>query len=283
MKYISKNIFSALLCVLCGKKRYIGFVFVFCSLAGQAEAVDISNIPQAEQTRIADLIFKNECNRKFECLVSWNDGEDFASLGIAHFIWFPKGSNAPFQESFPDLMRWYQQQGVAVPQALSNILQPNQPCPWQNKVDFLKPENQAQIQQLRIFLANTKEAQASFVMQRLADALPKMLAVGQSDAEKQKIEHQFNRVAASPNGWYALIDYVNFKGEGIKESERYQGKGWGLVQVLLAMDEQGDAVAAFSDAAKQVLSQRVQLSPPQRNEQRWLKGWNKRLQTYLSP
>ncbi len=267
MIYISKNIFSALLCVS---------VVIYAPFA-KAGQLDIS---KAEQSRIADFIFKNECNRKFDCLVSWNDGEDFASLGIGHFIWFPKGSHAPFQESFPDLMRWYQQQGVAVPKTLSHILQPDLPCPWQNKVEFLKPENQAQIEQLRIFLADTKAVQASFIMHRLSQALPKMLAVGQSDAERQKIKQQFYRVAASPNGWYALIDYVNFKGEGIKESERYQGKGWGLVQVLLAMDEQGDAVAAFSRAAKQVLLQRVRLSLPERNEQRWLKGWLKRIETY---
>jgi len=273
MKYISKKLFSVFLCVS-------AVIYTPLAIASDIE------ISKAEQSRIADLIFNNECNRKFDCLVSWNDGEDFASLGIGHFIWFPQDSNAPFQESFPDLMRWYQQKDVAIPKTLSHILQPHQPCPWQTKADFLKPENQTQIQQLRTFLANTKETQASFIMQRLADALPKMLEVGQSDAEKQKIEQQFKRVAVSPNGWYALIDYVNFKGEGIKASERYQGKGWGLAQVLLHMqgDEVGkQALQSFVHAATFVLERRVQLSPPKRNEQRWLKGWKKRLQTYLLP
>ncbi|HID35777.1 MAG TPA: hypothetical protein EYP39_00130 [Ghiorsea sp.] len=96
------------------------FLFFFGSLSyGEGEAV--SNIPKAEQTRIADLIFKNECNRKFACLVVWNDGEEFPSLGIGHFIWFPVNSQAPFQESFPDLMRWYQQKGVVIPEHLSSI------------------------------------------------------------------------------------------------------------------------------------------------------------------
>ncbi|WP_038247673.1 hypothetical protein [Ghiorsea bivora] len=253
---------------------------MLCSLVSQAQAADVSNISKAEQSRIADLIFKNECNRKFECLVSWNDGEDFPSLGIGHFIWFPKGSNAPFQESFPDLMRWYQQQGVIVPERLSNILQPNQSSPWQNKAEFLQDENKPQIEQLRQFLADTQDVQASFIMQRLADALPKMLAIGQNQVEKDKIKHQFERVSASPNGWYALIDYVNFKGEGIKETERYHGKGWGLAQVLLNMDHEGNALRAFVSSAKQMLQQRVSLSPPERNEQRWLNGWLKRLDTY---
>ena len=237
-------------------------------------------ISKSEKSYIADLIFKNECNRKFACLVAWNDGEEFPSLGIGHFIWFPVNSQAPFQESFPDLMRWYQQKGVVIPEHLSNILQPNQPSPWLNKAEFLESENQTQIQQLRTFLANTKATQASFIMQRLADALPKMLAIGQNQVEKDKIKQQFKRVSASPNGWYALIDYVNFKGEGIKESERYQGKGWGLAQVLLNMNHEGDALRAFVSSAKQMLQQRVNLSPPERNEQRWLKGWFKRLDTY---
>jgi len=259
-------------------------VFTIFFISSPLYAADVLNIPKAEQVRIAGLIFKNECNRKFECLVSWNDGEEFPSLGIGHFIWFPKNSQVPFQESFPDLMRWYQQQGVIVPERLLNILQPNQPSPWQNKAEFLESKNRAQIQQLRTFLANTKETQASFIMQRLANALPKMLEVGQSDAEKQKIEQQFHRVAASPNGWYALIDYVNFKGEGIKETERYQGKGWGLAQVLLHMqgnEAEDKVIQSFVGSAAYILERRVKLSPPERNEQRWLKGWKKRLYTYI--
>jgi len=272
--------FPSFFCVPLRNFAYSAVILLFCGFMFSAQAADVSNISKAEQTRIADLIFKNECNRKFACLVSWNDGEGFPSLGIGHFIWFPQGSQAPFQESFPDLMRWYQQQGIAVPESLSNVLQPNQPSPWQNKVEFLKDENKPQIEQLRTFLAETKAVQASFIMQRLADALPKMLDVGQNDAEKQKIKQQFERVSASPNGWYALIDYVNFKGEGIKETERYQGKGWGLAQVLLAMDEGKDALVAFRDAAKDMLKQRVALSPIKRNETRWLVGWFMRVDTY---
>jgi len=81
-------------------------------------------------------------------------------------------------------------------------------------------------------------------------------------------------------GYYALIDYVNFKGEGTKVSERYQGKGGGLLQVLQEMDGSDDALSAFANAADQVLTRRVKLSPPERGEERWLSGWRKRLSTY---
>ena len=163
------------------------------------------NISKAEQTRIADLIFKNECNRKFECLVSWNDGEDFASLGIGHFIWFPKHSNAPFQESFPDLLRWYQKQDVVIPENLQSILKPELPAPWQHKTDFLKPENQSDINALRLFLADTKHEQTSFIMFRLSKALPKMLAIGQIDKEKKKIKAQFTLADRSHMRYPVLI------------------------------------------------------------------------------
>ncbi len=53
--------------------------------------------------------------------------------------------------------------------------------------------------------------------------------------EREKIRENFYRVAAEPDGLYALVDYVNFKGEGTLPSERYRGEGWGLLQVLEEM------------------------------------------------
>ncbi|MDX8387383.1 MAG: hypothetical protein R8M46_02470 [Ghiorsea sp.] len=250
----------------------------------QPLASEFKALSKAEQARIADLIFRNECNRKVECLVSWNDGEKFASLGIGHFIWFPKGSKALFQESFPDLLRWFQAHGVKKPRLLAGLLQPQKASPWQSKAEFLKPENQNNIQLLRNFLAETKNEQAGFIMFRLSKALLSMLDAATSIQEQIRIQQQFERVSASPNGWYVLADYVNFKGEGIKESERYQGKGWGLAQVLMRMkgDEVGkQAIQSFTHAASYILERRVKLSPPERNEQRWLKGWKKRLNTYV--
>ena len=81
---------------------------------------------------------------------------------------------------------------------------------------------------------------------------------------------------------YALIDYLHFKGSGLSEQEQYRQQGWGLKQVLLTMNpNEPDALFAFVSAASNVLSTRVANAPPQRNEQRWLAGWQNRLQTYL--
>jgi hypothetical protein len=78
---------------------------------------------------------------------------------------------------------------------------------------------------------------------------------------------------------------VNFKGEGINPGERYQGEGWGLLQVVMAMADAAPAaraVAAFAHAADAVLTRRVANAPPACAEGRWLNGWRARLRTYLA-
>jgi hypothetical protein len=42
-----------------------------------------------------------------------------------------------------------------------------------------------------------------------------------------------------------------------------------------------EAVKEFVRSAKKILNDRVQNSPAARNEARWLKGWENRLNTYL--
>ncbi|MDX8384601.1 MAG: hypothetical protein R8M45_11005, partial [Ghiorsea sp.] len=82
--------------------KYFVLLLALCAWF-PAYAVDFAKVSSEDKNKIADLIFNNECNRDAKCLVAWNDGEDFPSLGIGHFIWFPRGSTAPFQESFPAL------------------------------------------------------------------------------------------------------------------------------------------------------------------------------------
>ena len=79
---------------------------------------------------------------------------------------------------------------------------------------------------------------------------------------------------------YALIDYVNFKGEGISEKERYKNQGWGLLQVLEHMNpENQNIMQEFARSADYVLTRRVENAP--RDETHWLTGWRKRINTYL--
>ena len=87
----------------------------------------------------------------------------------------------------------------------------------------------------------------------------------------------------APLGLYALIDYLHFKGSGLNNSERYQQQGWGLQQVLLQMRSDANSLQDFVIAAKQVLQRRVANAPAERNEQRWLRGWHNRVESYLTP
>jgi len=236
-------------------------------------------LSQAEATQIGEKIFFNECAGKEALLTSWNRGEAFPSLGIGHFIWYPTGTSGPFKESFPELIRYMQASDANIPDWIVEAIEHG--APWPSRTLFLNAQDSARMQQLRDFLAETKHLQTKFMVKRLNRALPTMLATV-SGSQKAKIEQQFQRVASAPMGYYALIDYVNFKGEGVKTSERYQDQGWGLLQVLEVMDESKPPLAAFAEAAKKVLARRVANSPAERNEQRWLPGWYKRISTYIA-
>jgi hypothetical protein len=135
--------------------------------------------------------------------------------------------------------------------------------------------------QLRRFLSDTIDLQAEFLLARLESALPKVLAEA-APSDRANVQQQFERLARTPQGCYALIDYVNFKGEGVLHTERYQGQGWGLLQVLEAMHGTSDAgvVDEFARAAKAVLTRRVQNAPAERHESRWLSGWIRRVNSY---
>ena len=135
--------------------------------------------------------------------------------------------------------------------------------------------------QLRQFLADTIDLQAEFLIARLEGALPKMLAEA-APADRANVQQQFERLARTSQGCFALVDYVNFKGEGVLHTERYQGQGWGLLQVLEAMPRTSDAGAVdeFVRAAKATLIRRVHNAPAERHESRWLSGWLRRVNSY---
>ncbi len=231
-------------------------------------------VPLADSQALAigKRIWKNECAGTVSGLTSWNKGEAFASLGIGHFIWYPAGERGPFEESFPKLVEYFRSHAIKTPQWLDG------PCPWKTREAFMADSGSARMKQLRSLLADTVAAQARFCAQRLEQALPKMLAAA-PQSERERIRAAFYRVAAQPLGMYALIDYVNFKGEGVSPSERYEGQGWGLLQVLESMGD-GPPLSAFAKAADRILTRRVANSPKTRHEAQWLPGWRNRIATY---
>jgi hypothetical protein len=233
---------------------------------------------------IGQKIFNNECAMQIDCLTSWNPGEDFPSLGIGHFIWYQQNQDEIFDESFPDLLRYLEEQGFNIP---NWIAASDYSSPWQNREEFLDNFSGVELSELRSLLADTFPEQTAFIIRRFEAALDRMLAVVPEFAPENgidAIEEKFYRVANAypPYGMYALIDYVNFKGEGVSINERYSGAGWGLLQVLSLMpDSDEDILENFVNSAKRVLQNRVSNAPPERNEEQWLQGWFNRLDTYL--
>ena len=238
-----------------------------------------ANISRSELNAIGEKIFKNEAAGKKENLVYWNEGENFPSLGIGHFIWYKQGEPGIFEESFPQLVEFLKSKNVKLPK----IMAENKYSPWKDRQELinLKTKKNPDIEELTNFLYENKDLQIMFIFKRLeSSSLEKMLAVSN---DRENVRKQFYRVASSPNGLYPLIDYVNFKGEGTNPKERYNGQGWGLLQVLENMKgtETGkSALTEFSNSAKFVLQRRVNNSDPSKNERKWLQGWFNRCNTY---
>ncbi|HEX8310728.1 MAG TPA: hypothetical protein VF614_05380 [Chthoniobacteraceae bacterium] len=242
---------------------------VVLAISAQAALTD------QELDSVGRRVWKNECGGTRDGLTSWNAGENFASLGIGHFIWYPKGVRGPFDESFPRLVEFLQENGAKVPAWLRET----KACPWSSKAEFQAEFRGERMNELRDLLASTIRLQSRFLAMRMEAALPKMLGAAPA-GDREKIRENFQRLTTNGAGTFALIDYVNFKGEGTKETERYKGEGWGLLQVLAGMNGGGNAAREFGESAARVLERRVKNAPAGRNEAQWLPGWKNRVRAY---
>lgn len=152
-------------------------------------------------------------------------------------------------------------------------------APWPNKPAFQASRPDERSETLGAWLFATMPLQALYIVNSFET---RWAALDLPD--KTTLNARINRLLATPEGTYAVIDYVNFKGIGTNPGERYEGEGWGLVQVLRDLDEtQADVLDAFSSAAAERLRMRVALSPPEREEYRWLAGWERRVGGYQEP
>lgn len=266
------------------KRRFFswGFLFLLCCLAVEGgEELLLPTLTEEQARRIGESVWRNECGKKKEGLLFWNPHEPFPSLGIGHFIWHPEGATSCFQESFPQLLRFLAKEGALLPLWLESI--PS--CPWKDRAHFLQMEQSLKKKELLDLLHSTLDLQVRFLVRRFHLSLPVLVKNAESP-KREKLMQQIQRLLSVESGLYALIDYLNFKGEGLSPKERYQGKGWGVLQVLERM--QGSvagltAVEEFVREAKHVLAERVAASPPERGEARWLPGWYNRLDTYILP
>lgn len=232
--------------------------------------------PEVVRT-FGEKIWKNECGGTTYGLTYWNKGEPFPSFGIGHFIWYPESKTDRFQETFPKLLLFLNTQGIKLPLWLIQA----KSCPWNSRDEFYQKIESAEMRSLRELLLITKDLQALFIIKQFEDSLSPLL---DQCKEKTKTKKILSQLLEHPNGLYALVDYVNFKGTGTSLQERYQGEGWGLLQVLEQIPEETQTpLLDFTLSAKKILTKRVNNSPAERNETQWLKGWINRIDSYLSP
>jgi hypothetical protein len=261
----------------------------------EAKSLEAKDLPVPQLVLPGDLakkigqkIWLNETGGKIDAITSWSANEEFASLGIGHFIWFPVGKWLPFEESFPALLEFMRKKNVRLPAWLDQTQIPANP--WTSRAEFRKNANSPQMKELRQFLLDTVSEQTQFMVARAQGAMEKILKTTPDGKEREHIVIQFTRVIRASENFYPLIDYINFKGEGTNpneaamNSETGRRQGWGLKQVLLRMN--GDASdpkavrAEFAAAAQFVLQQRVRNLPSNRVFE---VGWQRRIATYHRP
>ena len=235
---------------------------------------------------IATRIFQNETRGQARYLTYWGAGEDFPSLGIGHFIWFPSGVDAPFDEIFPALVNYLKthDSGCTPVPTWLNGLAPFD-APWPDKAAFDQVSNSDELLSLRHWLAGTAPQQAAFIASNFEHRWNQLELLA---ADKTHLTELLQQIVSTREGLFAAVDYFNFKGLGSNPRERYAEQGWGLLQVLgdvAAAEQPGDDARAllqrFSEAAAKRLRNRVALSPPERNEARWLEGWLSRVAEYV--
>jgi hypothetical protein len=179
------------------------------------------------------------------------------------------------------MIDYYIKNKVDIPNWLKE--QRNRGIPWSSREAFEKARTRdKRFKELENIVINTKALQTKFFFDRVVDSVPEI--VKYAPKEKQEyIKNNYNAVADTQGGWYPLIDYINFKGKGIKESEKFNNQGWGLLQVLQNMrpvKKGSEALREFAKSAKFVLERRVKNNPADKKS---LKGWLKRVDTYSTP
>jgi hypothetical protein len=249
-------------------------------------------IEESEARRIAAKIFANEGGGKDDKLAEWDldasgKPEKVVSIGMGHFIWYPTGDKTPFHESFPDFMDYVKKSGFPakdIPEFLRKS--PLGDSPWKTREQFQaywakRNQKGSEANQFFTFLKATKEQQKNFMPQRLVLALPNVFAatsLSGGDAKTQ-LPKVVADLMSSPAGRFAMVDYVNFKGDGSSPSENLNGVRFGLLQVFERLAEKKAkspnakiTSKDFGTAANEVLSKRPDYS-------KW-PGWPGRMLGY---
>jgi hypothetical protein len=292
--------------------------------------------------KLSEVLYKNEADCKIENLTHWNSKEDFPSIGLPHAIWYPAHIQKKYQEQFPELiyfiqknLKHHEKTKLTWPLLLNQ--KPLGAAPWKTQKDFaeiqkvslkieiardstelisLKKEyasvyaNAYELFEIRHFLANpiVLRLQAKFVVEKTLLSLYRILAAAEKESPQKALllQTQINRLLRTPEGVLSLVDYLNFKGEGIKSSERTPVLfySWGLKSTLEIMSKskwqqnecneinKNDGACASRQFAQAVLCSLQRLaqysgapgSAEQLQRYAWLNGgWKKRIESNYTP
>jgi hypothetical protein len=253
-------------------------LFMTACAFNDAKAFEVS---KADTLLIAKRVFKNECKVEKDCLLEWGAGEDFLSLGLEHFIWYPPNAPNIFKEGFRSYLQFARQAGERLPVWLDKT--PFPPCPWASREEFLNSKGSQQYNDLMDFMLRSKDCQAKYLIENTKRSLKEIVAAAPAD-QRSRIAKFLSQLTSNAQGLYSIIDYLDFKGAGVGNSDEFKGERWGLLQVLQGMRDvptSQDALDEFVRSAKMVLTHRVFYAPADRHEEKWLQGWLRRIDTYL--
>lgn len=252
----------------------------------QAQAMRPANAAGSNQYKTQDLswiaqrISRNQTNGDPQRLVRWNERENFATLGIGQFIWYPAGKSGRYRETFPAYLDYVKANGVPLPAWLAQ--RPARGGPWRDSAAFRRAQGDQQMRELHNFMQKTLNLQANFMALQLRQTLPQRINQLPPNQRQQALR-SYQTMLKTPGGLYPLLDYVQFQGDGANPAERYNGKGWGLIQVLHNMEQVQPgpgALAEFMRAADDTLVTRIANAPADRREARLLDSWLTRINTY---
>lgn len=255
----------------------------------KTNAIPVISAPQAinnGQPKAQDLnwlaqrIFRNQSNGDMKRLVRWNERGNFAAIGIGQFIWYPAGKRGQYRETFPAYLDYVKANGVPLPTWLAQ--RPTRGGPWRDTAAFQHAQSDQQMQELRNFMQKTLNLQANFMALQLRQTLPQQINQLPPN-QRQNALRGYQTMSKTPGGLYPMLDYLQFQGDGANPTERYNGKGWGLLQVLQNMEQVQPgpgALAEFMRAADDTLVTRIANAPADRREARLLDGWLTRVNTY---
>lgn len=206
---------------------------------------------------------KNEGTNEKDKLAFWSPKESFPSLGIGHFTW---RTDDKFDYVFPQFVDFLLEKAEETPpsftfptkyqKTLYDKLMINGkltfPKEWKNRASF---DASLITTELRNFLdeKEVKAMQREFIMERTYKSLYSIIETETNSAVKTKLKTRINALIDKGDKCvFALLDYTNFKGNGLNTKERVGGNGWGLKQVILEMNEPID-LNSFVKSAKERL------------------------------